>query len=93
MRPPSAISSLGQLPTPAVGACGSVVVAGVRNPAQQRTTGHPRQCIAGLNKFLKCVTDRFERGKNRVDHIGHLNSSLMASNGLNATAESAKQIP
>src|SRR5450755_4325404 len=32
--PPSAISSLGQLPTPAVGACGSVAVAGVRNPAQ-----------------------------------------------------------
>jgi hypothetical protein len=29
--PPSAISSLGQLPTPAVGACGSVAVAGVRN--------------------------------------------------------------
>src|SRR5277367_5557022 len=31
--PPSAISSLGQLPTPAVGARGSVAVAGVRNPA------------------------------------------------------------
>src|SRR5271169_3973507 len=35
--PPSAISSLGQLPTPAVGARGSVAVAGVRNPAQERT--------------------------------------------------------
>jgi len=34
--PPPAISSLGQLPTPAVGACGSVAVAGVRNPAQKR---------------------------------------------------------
>src|SRR6202050_4619625 len=33
--PPSAISSLGQLPTPAVGACGSVAVAGGRNPAQE----------------------------------------------------------
>jgi hypothetical protein len=39
--PPSAISSLGQLPTPAVGACGSVAVAGVRNPAQEETfMGH-----------------------------------------------------
>src|SRR4029077_275261 len=35
--PPSAISSLGQLPTPAVGACGTVVVAGARNPAQVQT--------------------------------------------------------
>src|SRR5208282_821756 len=34
--PPSAISSLGQLPTPAVGACGRVAVAGVRNPAHER---------------------------------------------------------
>src|SRR5216683_8068048 len=36
--PPSAISSLGQLPTPAVGACGSVAVAGVRNPAHEATS-------------------------------------------------------
>src|SRR5882672_3127703 len=45
--PPSAISSLSQLPTPAVGACGSVAVAGVRNPAQEETwerlqTSRPR---------------------------------------------------
>src|ERR1700683_5306533 len=35
--PPSAISSLGQLPTPAGGACGRVAVAGVRNPAHNPT--------------------------------------------------------
>jgi hypothetical protein len=48
--------------------------------------------ITGLNKFLDRLTRRLERGKNRVDHISHLNQSLMASNGLNETIESAKQI-
>src|SRR5277367_5982267 len=43
--PPSAISSLGQLPTPAVGARGSVAVAGVRNPAQDRPTRPALVCL------------------------------------------------
>src|SRR5271169_5963193 len=59
--PPSAISSLGQLPTPAVGARGSVAVAGVRNPAQQETSqpvSHPREIGVIFN--LELPTGRAE---------------------------------
>jgi len=49
--------------------------------------------VTGLKKFLERLTRRLERAKDNVDYIGHRNDPSMASNGLNATAESATQIP
>src|SRR5271155_2534665 len=46
--PPSAISSLGQLPTPAVGACGSVAVAGVASATLDQEGGEPALAAAQL---------------------------------------------
>jgi hypothetical protein len=61
--PPSAISSLGQLPTPAVGACGSVAVAGVRNPAQTRPCRRRVGAAGPPPKAAAAVVGRGCRGR------------------------------
>ena len=49
--------------------------------------------VAGLKKLLDRLTRRLERAKDRVDCVGHLNGSSIASYyGLNGNAESETQI-